>query len=96
MPAISRTPANRNPSGNKIPLLDPRPVHLTKERDFQMSKGKDNTTEKQLDKNLGSCALSCNVHKKESTPPLYFIQHVKSSTQKHSFPLSVRFTGKCH
>ena len=82
-PAFSRTPANHNPSGNKIPLLDPRPVHLTKERDFQMSKGKDTATEKQLDKNLGNCAPSCNVHKKESILPLDFIQHVKSSTQEN-------------
>jgi hypothetical protein len=29
----SKTPAKHNPSGNKIPLLDSRPVHLTKERD---------------------------------------------------------------
>jgi len=82
-PAVSRTPAEHNPSGNKIPLLDTRPVHLTKERDFQVSKWKDTATEKQLDKNLGSCAPSCNVHMKESTPPLDFIQHVKSNTQEN-------------
>lgn len=82
-PAVSRTPANHYPSGNKIPLLDTRPVHLTKERDFQMSKWKDTATEKQLDKNLGSCAPSCNVHMKESIPPLDIIQHVKSNTQEN-------------
>lgn len=82
-PAVSRTPAKLNPSGNKIPLLDTRPVHMTKERDFQMSKWKDTATEKQLDKNLGSCAPSCNVHMKESTPPVDFIQHVKSNTQEN-------------
>lgn len=82
-PAVSRTPAKHNPSGNKIPLLDTRSVHLTKERDFQVSKWKDTATEKQLDKNLGSCAPSCNVHMKESTPPLDFIKHVKSSTQEN-------------
>lgn len=82
-PAVSRTPVNRNPSGNKIPLLDPRPVHLTKGRDFQMSKLKDTATEKQLDKNLGSFTPSCNVHMKESTPPLDFIQNVRNNTQEN-------------
>lgn len=81
-PAVSRTPAKHNPSGNKIPLLDLRPVHLTKERDFQMSKWKDTATEKQLDKNLGSYAPPCNVHMKESTPPSDFMQHVRSNTQE--------------
>jgi hypothetical protein len=82
-PAVSRTPANQNPSGNNIQLLDPRPVNLTKERDFHMSKWKDTATEKQLDKHLGSYAPSCNVHMKESTPPLDFIQHVRSNTQEN-------------
>jgi hypothetical protein len=82
-PAVSRTSANHNPSGNKIPLLDTRPVHLTKERDFQMSKWKDTATEKKVDKNLGNCAPSFNVHTLESTPPLDFIQHVKSNTQEN-------------
>ena len=82
-PAVSRTPGKHNPSGNKIPLLDPRPVHLTKERNSQMSKWKDTATEKQLDKNLGSCTPSCNVQMKDSAPPLDFIQHVKSNTQEN-------------
>jgi hypothetical protein len=82
-PAINRTAAKHNPSGNKIPLFDSRPVYLTKDRDFQMSARKDIATEKQLDKKLGSYAPSCNVHMKESTPPLDFIHHVKRNTQEN-------------
>jgi hypothetical protein len=80
----SKTPAKHNPSGNKIPLLDPRPVCLTKERDCQLSNWKDTATEKQLDNKLGSYSPSCNVHMKESTPPLDFIQHVKSNTLENN------------
>jgi hypothetical protein len=83
-PAVNRTAAKHNPSGIKIPLCDSRPANLSKERDFQVPARKDIAIEKQLDKKLGSYVPSCNVHMKESTPPLDFIQHVKKNTQENN------------
>ena len=79
----SKTPAKHNPPDSRTPLLDSRPVHLSKEKDFQISTWKDTATEKQLDKKLGNYAPSCNVLMKEDTPPLDIIQRVKSNTQEN-------------